>query len=217
MSTFFLFCYGCCFGSLIGSTSARYARQESPFYPGSHCDTCQIPLQPWQLVPVLSYLYQRGRCQTCGAAIPRQVLLLELVGGWLATTITGPTTLLTVIWLYLWIYASLCDKATQTFPGIISWLSLPVLLWPFGFPIWGLASIWLISVHLLWSYLSQPPIGDGDLEFIGLYGLAFGLPTTAWWLLTACLLALLTHRWFSGRIALIPYLTISALVWWLWS
>ncbi|WP_125573708.1 prepilin peptidase [Levilactobacillus huananensis] len=217
MSTFFLFCYGCCFGSLIGATSSRYARHESPNTPGSHCDTCQTPLRPWQLIPILSYLYQRGRCHTCHAAIPLQTLILEISGGWLATTITGPATLLTVIWLYLWGYAALCDAATQTFPSIISWLSLPVLFWTSSPLIWGLAMLWLLGIRLIWPSLSEPLIGDGDLEFIGLYGLAFGVQALAWWLLTACLLALVINRHFPGRIALIPYLTSSALGWWLYS
>ncbi|WP_261809760.1 prepilin peptidase [Levilactobacillus humaensis] len=217
MSTFFLFCYGSCFGSLICATSGRYARHESPYSPRSHCDTCRTPLRPWQLIPILSYLCQRGHCHACGTAIPLQVLVLEVAGGWLATTITGPATLLAVIWLYLWSYAALCDAATQTFPGIISWLSLPVLFWSAGPFVWGLGALWLLGIHLIWPHLSRPLIGDGDLEFIGLYALAFGVQATAWWLLTACLLALVLNRQSSGRIALLPYLTISALGWWLWS
>ncbi|MCF7522237.1 prepilin peptidase [Levilactobacillus brevis] len=32
-----------------------------PLYPNSHCETCQTPLKPWQLIPIWSYLILRGR------------------------------------------------------------------------------------------------------------------------------------------------------------
>src|SRR5690606_21096382 len=46
---------------------------EAPLYglarPRSHCPACGTPLRWHELVPVLSWLWQRGRCRHCGAAV----------------------------------------------------------------------------------------------------------------------------------------------------
>ncbi len=50
-------------------------------FPASHCPRCRAPIRPWQNIPVLSYLLQRGRCAVCAAPISRQYPLVELAGG----------------------------------------------------------------------------------------------------------------------------------------
>ncbi len=50
------------------------------FAPRSYCPACRTRLQAWRLIPVLSYLAQRGRCATCGAPIALRYPLVE-VGG----------------------------------------------------------------------------------------------------------------------------------------
>jgi leader peptidase (prepilin peptidase)/N-methyltransferase len=49
--------------------------------PPSHCDACQRRLSLVDLVPLLSYLWLRGRCRYCGARIPPRVPLVELLTG----------------------------------------------------------------------------------------------------------------------------------------
>lgn len=44
----------------------------------SRCDGCAAPLAPLELVPVLSFAAQRGRCRRCRAAIDRRHLGVEL-------------------------------------------------------------------------------------------------------------------------------------------
>ncbi len=49
--------------------------------PPSHCPACGRRLTPLDLIPLLSYLFLRGRCRYCGAPIPRRVLLVEAMTG----------------------------------------------------------------------------------------------------------------------------------------
>jgi leader peptidase (prepilin peptidase)/N-methyltransferase len=51
--------------------------------PSSHCDNCQRRLSSIDMIPVVSYLWLRGRCRSCGASIPRRVLLVEMLSGFL--------------------------------------------------------------------------------------------------------------------------------------
>ena len=46
--------------------------------PGSHCPACKTPLRAADLVPVLSYLWLRGKCAHCGVAVSVRYPLVEL-------------------------------------------------------------------------------------------------------------------------------------------
>jgi leader peptidase (prepilin peptidase)/N-methyltransferase len=69
------------FGALIGSFANvviyRLPRRESIVFPGSHCPKCNHQLRPHELVPILSYLVQRGRCRSCGQTISPRYPLVE--------------------------------------------------------------------------------------------------------------------------------------------
>jgi leader peptidase (prepilin peptidase)/N-methyltransferase len=70
------------FGALVGSflnvALWRIPRGESVVSPGSHCPSCGTPLQPLELVPVVSWVALRGRCRTCGVHISARYPLVEL-------------------------------------------------------------------------------------------------------------------------------------------
>lgn len=44
----------------------------------SFCPNCHAELQTRDLIPILSWLLQRGRCRYCGVAIPARYLIIEL-------------------------------------------------------------------------------------------------------------------------------------------
>jgi leader peptidase (prepilin peptidase)/N-methyltransferase len=83
--------FGVAFGAAIGSflnvLIYRLPRRLSIVFPPSHCPTCQHRLGIRDLVPLLSYLVQRGRCRYCRAPIAFRYFLVELwsagVWGWL--------------------------------------------------------------------------------------------------------------------------------------
>ncbi|WP_367296397.1 A24 family peptidase [Levilactobacillus yonginensis] len=211
---FILFIYGACLGSFLVAMADRYVTGESPLFPPSHCVTCSTRLAPWQMVPILSYLFLRGRCAYCQAIISPTILLMEGTTALLLTTWT-PTLTLPLLWLILWAFAALSDVQTQAFPGWLSWATLSISLigqpWP---TILFVASLFGL-VRWLWPHWSHPRIGDGDLEMMIGYWVFFGSLSMAHWLLLACSLALLTIR-TPARFAFLPYLLISALIWWLW-
>ena len=52
--------------------------------PASHCPACGSPIKPQHNIPLISYLFLRGRCNTCGTSISIQYPLIELLAGLLA-------------------------------------------------------------------------------------------------------------------------------------
>jgi len=78
-SGFFLL--GLSVGSFLNVCIDRLPRGLSIVSPSSRCDVCGHELAALDLIPVLSYLFLRGRCRYCKALIPYRVLLVELVTG----------------------------------------------------------------------------------------------------------------------------------------
>ncbi|MEH6790801.1 prepilin peptidase [Parasphingorhabdus sp.] len=85
MPAFYLPLFGVLLGLIIGSFLAtliiRWPEQRSVIGGRSSCDACGHHLRPWELVPVASFLVQRGRCRQCGTAINADHVAIELAAG----------------------------------------------------------------------------------------------------------------------------------------
>jgi len=68
---------GLAVGSFLNLCIDRLPQDKSIVRPGSHCDSCNQRLKAIDLVPVLSYLWLRGRCRYCGARIPLRSPFVE--------------------------------------------------------------------------------------------------------------------------------------------
>lgn len=77
LSVVFAGVLGAVIGSFANVVVYRLPRGESVAFPGSRCPSCGRHLGPVDLVPVLSYLFLRGRCRTCGARISPRYPLVE--------------------------------------------------------------------------------------------------------------------------------------------
>ena len=72
------FFFGLLFGSFLNVCSARLPAGESVVTPRSRCPACHHPLRWYDNIPVLSWLFLRGRCRDCRARISLQYPLVEL-------------------------------------------------------------------------------------------------------------------------------------------
>jgi leader peptidase (prepilin peptidase)/N-methyltransferase len=69
---------GLIIGSFIAALTSRRPQGRSIAAGRSCCDSCGAVLGPHELVPVISFIVQRGRCRHCGAAIPPRHLAIEI-------------------------------------------------------------------------------------------------------------------------------------------
>ena len=60
------FILGTIFGSFYNVVGSRLPKGESIVTPPSHCNNCNHKLSPLELIPVVSFLIQRGKCRNCG-------------------------------------------------------------------------------------------------------------------------------------------------------
>ncbi|MEK7686291.1 MAG: prepilin peptidase [Verrucomicrobiota bacterium] len=75
------FAFGCIVGSLLNVCIYRMPRGESIVLPPSHCPHCGYSI-PWFFnIPLVTWVYLRGRCANCSAPISIRYFLVELLTG----------------------------------------------------------------------------------------------------------------------------------------
>ena len=81
LARFFVFAFGCLWGSFLNVVIYRVPLEMSVVRPASHCPGCSKPIAPYDNIPVLSYLILRGRTRCCNTKISPRYPLVELIGG----------------------------------------------------------------------------------------------------------------------------------------
>ncbi len=77
----FVFIFGTIIGSFLNVVILRYNTGESVVQNGSRCFSCGKKLKWHELIPILSFIIQRGRCQSCKSRISWQYPLIEMLTG----------------------------------------------------------------------------------------------------------------------------------------
>lgn len=75
------FIFGIVFGSFLNVVILRIPKDESVVFEASHCTSCQKKLKPWHNIPLISWIFLRGKCAYCNAKISIQYPLIELFSG----------------------------------------------------------------------------------------------------------------------------------------
>lgn len=69
--------FGAIVGSFLNVCIYRLPRHESIIWPASHCPSCQARIAPTDNIPIVSFLWLRGRCRACGAPISLRYPVVE--------------------------------------------------------------------------------------------------------------------------------------------
>lgn len=81
MQYLLVFIIGLLIGSFLNVCIYRIPRKQSIVFPPSHCTNCNTKLKSIDLIPVLSYLFYKGKCRYCGETISIQYPIIELLTG----------------------------------------------------------------------------------------------------------------------------------------
>lgn len=75
------FIMGIFFGSFFNVVGDRLPRGESIVFPPSHCNNCNHRLTPLELIPILSFILQGGKCRKCACKLSLVYPLYEIICG----------------------------------------------------------------------------------------------------------------------------------------
>ena len=179
------FCFGLVFGSFFNVVIYRLPRGLSLVKPGSSCPICGHRLRAGELIPVLSFLWQRGACRVCGEKISWRYPVVELVTGlgfaFLAWTSSSWTELAVGLVFYSFLLVlALIDLDHKLLPNVLTLsgvglgLVFSLLGWtiPFGQSVLGAAVGFAVIVAIV--VISRGGMGMGDAKLMALIGSFLG-------------------------------------------
>lgn len=125
--------FGLLVGSFLNVVIYRVPAGLSVVLPPSHCPNCEMQIKPWDNLPVLSYLWLRGKCRGCAQSISLRYPAIELMTGLIFAGIAwryGGTAwaLLYMFFAAALICAAMIDFDYQIIPDSISIGGLVVAL-----------------------------------------------------------------------------------------
>ena len=83
------FVVGCCMGSFLNVVALRLEKEEDFIRGHSHCVDCLHELSWKDLIPVLSWMWLRGKCRYCGRKISSRYWGVEVTSGLMFMLMTG--------------------------------------------------------------------------------------------------------------------------------
>ncbi len=75
------FIFGSVMGSFYHALATRLSKNQSIIKPASHCEKCNHILKWYELIPIISYVIQGGKCRECKSKLSISYLLMELCTG----------------------------------------------------------------------------------------------------------------------------------------
>ncbi|MGG3469254.1 prepilin peptidase [Neobacillus pocheonensis] len=180
-----LFVYGVSLGSFFNVVGLRVPLKKSIVKPRSACPTCGHQLTPLELIPVLSYMLQKGKCRGCQSRISPIYPFFELLTGILfAATpyLVGWSgelfVALTLISMFMIIivsdihYMIIPDKILIWFAGIFLLERIIMPLDPWWDSALGAVTGFLLLFIIM--IVSKGGMGFGDVKLYALLGLVLG-------------------------------------------
>jgi len=124
ITIFFLF--GIVIGSFLNVCITRIPEELSIVRPGSRCPRCKAPIKPYDNLPILSWIFLRGKCRACGLPISPMYPLIELLTGLLFVVcyLNYGLTQETFKWVFfscLIIVLTITDLRVRMLPDAVIW------------------------------------------------------------------------------------------------
>ncbi|MEY3287850.1 MAG: hypothetical protein RLZZ419_92 [Pseudomonadota bacterium] len=158
--------------------------------PLSRCPNCKTPIKPYQNIPVISYLFLKGRCASCSQPISLRYPLIEAFTAITSAIVAwhfgySPQMVFALVLTWSLIALSFIDIDHQLLPDNITlpvlWLGLFLSLFDFFTDtdasiigtIAGYTSLWVVF-HLFKLVTGKEGMGFGDFKLLALLGAWLG-------------------------------------------
>ena len=228
------FILGITMGSFYNVVGYRLPRGESIAFPPSHCTKCGHRLTPLELIPIFSFLFQKGKCKNCGDKISWFYTIFEFATGVLFTIcylVFGFSIdlLIYLTFISMLLIVIISDYQTMIIPDellIFTIIALLIEIYIKGSVNLLLNSILngIIMFVIMYTMkfigdiiFGKESMGGGDIKLMFIYGLVFGWPTSCMSICLASFIGLpISLIMIRGKdnheIPFGPFLAISAII-----
>jgi leader peptidase (prepilin peptidase) / N-methyltransferase len=181
-----LFVAGAAAGSFIGVVAHRVPRRESIVGPRSRCPNCGTQIAAYDNVPILSWLWLRGRCRHCGGRISLRYPAVELALGalfvvtYLILEDDAAEVALGLVFVSMLAALTLTDLERRVIPnaillvGAVVGLAIAAATMPDTLPERGIAAAAAGGFLLLAALAYSGGMGMGDVKLGAVMGLYLG-------------------------------------------
>ena len=228
------FIVGTIFGSFYNVVGYRIPNGESLLYPSSHCTKCNHKLKPYELVPIFSFLFLRGKCSKCKNKISWFYPIFEFLSGisfFLSYLIFGISLdcLLSILFLSMLIIIIISDYQTMIIPDEIL-IVFSVLMLIVKYSMGGFSMVFLCLLNGILSFgfmlllklfgdfiFKKESMGGGDIKLLGVYGIVLGFPMSIVSIFIAAIIGLpislvLLKKNKSHEVPFGPFLAVAAII-----
>lgn len=200
IAVLFAFVLGLLCGSFLNVCILRLPAAESILAPRSHCRACQQPIRALDNIPILSWLFLRGRCRHCEQKISAQYPIVEAATGVLFAVCVLHTglhwqTLLDIAMVFFLLGLAVMDAQTFLLPDAFTLGGLAVafvlrVLHPLSAHHWLVAwqtayrtlaaalaaALLVLLIRWLYRWLrKQDGMGLGDVKLLAMIAAFLGL------------------------------------------
>lgn len=185
-----LFIFGLVFGSFYNVVGLRLSKGESIVFPSSHCMNCNHRLHFFDLIPLFSYLFLKGKCRYCSKHISIKYPLFELLTAILFCLSYlkfgySIETIISIILCSMLVIITVSDLDSYIIPDsvliICSILIFGLYFYeyktiPLNNLLNGVASfIFMFLIKMLGNFiLKKESMGDGDIKLMAVVGVVIG-------------------------------------------
>jgi leader peptidase (prepilin peptidase)/N-methyltransferase len=198
---------GAAVGSFLNVCIYRIPEGRSLVYPPSSCPGCGHRIRPYDNIPILSYLFLRGRCRDCGQKISPRYAAVESLTAAMALLLFqfyGPSLKFGAAFIFVaaLIVITFIDLDHGIIPDVIT---LP------GIPVSALLAVTVMGIPFLESIVGavagggifyllalgyelvtkREGMGGGDIKLLAMLGAFFGWKSLYFILLVSSLLGAL--------------------------
>jgi leader peptidase (prepilin peptidase)/N-methyltransferase len=182
--------FGLCIGSFLNVCICRLPASKSIVHPRSMCSNCGTLIAAYDNIPVLSYIWLKGRCRHCRIKFSIRYPIVELLGGLFALGTYLKFGLTTEALVYYLFFAALLvvtfiDLDHRIIPNVITLPGIPIgFAASFALPtitykeallgiLIGGGSLFVVA----WIYsliTKKEGMGGGDIKLLAMMGAIVG-------------------------------------------
>lgn len=225
------FIFGTIFGSFFNVVIYRLPNNISIIKPVSHCPVCNERIKWYHNVPLLSYVFLRGKCAYCGAKIPFSYFAVELLTGTAFLVLLvkdgfGKSYFFDLLIFSVLLIQSIIDFKYMEVQAILNDILLIAgvfyIVFDYSFSL-VVFSICISTVFLLLYFFYRNKLGFGDVKIFIALSMFFGydllyviLISSILGIFFAFIFSVIKKvKFFSIKLPFIPYIFFGVLIYWL--